>query len=164
VVPAALQSYESVETTVRNDLIAYRAQQALSQAALDFGHTLADKGLREAAKEAGLTVKSHTYTEAGDAAKELRTSYGLDHKVLHSLEKVGTVGMAEHEGDLVIVALEGIKPAAAAPTEQALKDLTETADKRDRQTIVAGYIASLYRDATIEKNDILALLDKENTI
>jgi len=162
--PAAIQPYETVAATVRNDLIEYRAQQALSQAALDFGHAIAVKGIREAAKEAGLTVAPATYTEAGDVAKELRTTYGLDHKVLHSLEKIGTITMSAHNGDVVIAALEGIKPAVTAPTEAAVRDLTEGTLKRDRQTIVSGYIASLYRDATIEKNDILALLDKENTI
>lgn len=164
VTPSALQPYETIADTVRADLVDHRAMQALSQAALDFNHAVAAKGIREAAREAGLSVTSAAYTETGDTAKELRTKYGLDHKALHPLEKVGTVAIITHESDVVIAALEGIKLAVTPPTEAAARDLHEAALKRDHQTIVAGYIASLYRDATIEKNDILALLDKENTI
>ena len=164
--PASMQPYEAVADTVRSDLIDYRAKQALTQAALQFNHTLASKGVRDAAREAGLSVTDYAYTETSDnkVSKELRATYGFDHAALHNLEKVGTLAFAEHDGDVIIAVLEGVKPAAELAPESAQKDLIQGALTRDRQTIVAGYIASLYRDATIEKNDILALLDKENTI
>ncbi len=162
VVEAVVQPYDVVSDTVRTDFITYKAQQALSQAALDFNHAIAAEGIRESARKQGLSVVEQTYTGGSD--NELRTKYGLDSRALHALEKVGTVTMVEHDGDVVIAALEAIKPTSEGLENQASKDLIEGLVKRDHQMIVAGYIASLYRDATIEKNDILALLDKENTI
>jgi hypothetical protein len=37
-------------------------------------------------------------------------------------------------------------------------------DKDNKQTMLAAFIASLYRDAKIERNDILALLEEDNAI
>lgn len=163
VVPAAVQAYDVAMTTVRNDLIEYRAKQALSQAYLDFSHAVATQGIQSTAREYGFTVTPYTYKGATDTAQvtELRTKYGLDERTLNPLQKVGTLAMAEHDGDVVIAALIDIKQSdTATPDSQMAQVLA----KKDSQTLVAGYIASLYRDATIEKNDILALLDKENTI
>lgn len=162
VAEAVVQPYEAVADTVRADLVTYKAQQALSQAALDFNHAIATEGIREAARKQGLSVIEQTYKGGSD--NELRTKYGLDSRALQALGKVGTVTMVEHDGDVVIAALEALKSTSEELEAHARKDLVEGLVKRDHQMIVAGYIASLYRDATIEKNDILALLDKENTI
>jgi peptidyl-prolyl cis-trans isomerase D len=162
VTEVANQPYESVVDAVKADLVMHKAEQALSQAALEFSHALAAQGLREAARTNGLSVTDYTYKGASDS--ELRKKYGIESRALAALDKVGTVTVVEHDGDVIIVGLEGLKPSAEVLAETTEKDLVDGMRKRDRQMIVGGYIASLYRDATIEKNDVLALLDKENTI
>jgi|GEM_PF-5675207 len=158
------QPFDAVKNTVKNDLVETKARKQLADQLTQFKHTLVQKGLNTAADEHGLSVERHkgiTLTDT-DAHATLKKQ-GVELTTLNKLEKLGTLTTVERNEDVVVVFLEGIETVSTKEPvnlRMAVAPLVNQA----QETVVTGYIASLYRDAKIERNDMLALLDEENTI
>lgn len=162
--PVQKQSFEAVQKQVKEDLIETKAHADIAAQFTSFKQTIVQKGFADAAHEYGLTIDHYKGVGGSDTdmLAKLRKQ-GIEITPLNRLERVGTLTTAEQQGDVIILFLEGIHQGAAQELEDATK-LRAQRTTQTQETVVSGYIASLYRDAKIERNDILALLEEDNTI
>jgi peptidyl-prolyl cis-trans isomerase D len=164
--PSYTPPLQAVEETVMGDIIAERARTEFNKEGERLLRAVGSESLESVA--AAEHIKVHTITpfatQDTDRITTLQTD-GLNPKVLLKLEYVGSVTTIEHNDILSIVQCDSIIPDKDAQEQEALeKTMYTRLDKQDRSTLVNGYIASLYRDATIETNDIIAMLEEENSI
>lgn len=161
------QPFEAVKEQVKEDLIADKAQRALMQAEIDLNHAIATKGWEAALREFPVKVEVTSFkglsADNADAIENLK-KHDIDIGTINALEKVGTVIFAKRGSDSTAVILNAITQSEKPITNEAKKEALATLEKRARNGISGSYIASLYRDAKIERNDMLALLDEENAI
>lgn len=164
---AQIQPFETVRAQVIENLTEDKAYKALTQAQIDLSHAIATKGWEQALKEFPIHAEITTYGDisAGNTeAVEKLKKHDIDIVMINKLEKPGTIAFTERGSDIVLVRLDAVSPATEPMDSAAQKAAIEELIKQNKQGITGSYIASLYRDAKIERNDILALLDEENAI
>lgn len=165
IVPSELQEFESIKDQVRTDLILDRAEKAMEKAAMDFLQTAQIYTVQSLAQEKGYTFNEYNGIKSSDTAKiaSLRKE-GIDIGILNKLEKPGTYTLVNDNNDKLLIFLKNTSSKEETLTDSAKRSLEMGILKKETDTINSAYIASLYRDAKIEKNDILALLDEEIAI
>jgi SurA N-terminal domain len=163
--PSTLQPFESIEAQVRSDFIAHGAIIALEKAMIEFLRTSSHNKPQELARNLGYSFNTYTGIKATDSSKVASLQKeGLGIDTLNKLEKAGTYAVVNDGDDKLLVFVENISFDDENATGSAQNTVETGLIKQESDIINAAYIASLYRDAKIEKNDILALLDEENTI
>jgi peptidyl-prolyl cis-trans isomerase D len=164
--PAFTPSFESVAKTVTDDIIAERARTSFNAAAARLLQEAHRTPLEDVARKEDRKIHRITPFSATDAdqIKAIRTK-GIDPMALLKLEHVGSVTTVEQNDILHIVQCTAISQITGqGDLREALKVIKNRLEKQERSLLVNGYIASLYRDATIDTNDIIAMLEEENSI
>jgi hypothetical protein len=157
-------SFDAVHKTVQQDLIAQRAHEAFQKEGERI-YALAKKhGIEKAAADGGFALNTIIPYSAKDTerVKDIKAK-GIDPISLLRLEHVGSVTSLPEHDILYIVACTSIESPKNIDTQE-LQPVEKSVTQQQVQLFSQGYVASLYRDATIETSDIIEILEEENTI
>ncbi|MFI5332799.1 MAG: SurA N-terminal domain-containing protein [Candidatus Babeliales bacterium] len=154
--PRHIPALDAVRSKVERDYYAQQAQQMVQ----DMIHTVQAESTTHAYAELSKRYKLSLITtpsfKKGDSA--ILTSLQDQHlpvsKMLQ-IEKIGATISEEHEGDGYIVRLDEISPIYEQEFELHKKDLIAQIGRENAQMVDAGFVASLYRHATIKQNELL---------
>lgn len=160
-----LPSLEAIVDTVRNDLVMYRAERA---------HKKAVEEARQDARILPVTEIAARYNaqlmrtdliskDSSDALKELNEK-GITQDLLFQLEKVGSMATAVHDATGVLVRLDDIETLVQGASDSQKTTVRAELDNERSRALVDGFVASLYRNATIETNDSMAPSNEDYSI
>jgi hypothetical protein len=168
--PASYPSFQQVKDTIENDYIAQKARLSFDNEMVRLTRHAQAGSLEQVAKEEGLTLYtispySNTDTERIKTLKEK----GIDALDLLKLEQIGAVTLSTKPDKTYIIQLNSIIKGQDNEQEATDADITKHPQyaqmvQQDRSLLLQGYIASLYRCAKIETNDIIEVLEENNTI
>jgi len=148
--PSELPSLEAVRDQVKNDYYTEKAHKALDAALQKW---------TQKAKEGALSgpgVVSAGWLKKGDTSQiSVLEKQGVPVQKLLQLETTGSVSSAEVKGGGYVMRVDEIGAFDKALFEQEKSKIRAEASKERSNLIMAGFVASLWRSATIEKNDTL---------
>lgn len=135
-----IPSFDTLKNQVKQDFFEHQAARTLTR-----------KLQETKSLSAGVQTAWHTKEEAeknGDLRKK-----GINAAQIFQLENVGATRTFEHEGNGYIVRLDGIKPLSEELLNEKRAQVAAQLQKEQKNLTNAGFIASLYRNAIITKND-----------
>lgn len=154
--PRHIPSLDAVYSKVERDYYAHQAHQMVQDMIRTVQAESATHSYTELSKRYNLSLTTTPSFKKGDSA--IRTSLQEQHFPLSKMlqiENVGGVVTEEHEGNGYIVRLDEISPLHEQDFELHKKDLIAQIGRENEQTVDAGFVASLYRHATIKQNESL---------
>jgi peptidyl-prolyl cis-trans isomerase D len=162
--PAYTPAFEAVEKEVKQDLIAQRARAAFNKEGQRLLTLIRANPIKQVAEDEGFKTHSLTPFSAQDAdqIKDIRAK-GIDPMALLALEHAGATTTAEQHDILHILQCVAIETPEQINAEQE-QSVRSREIQQGTSLFSNGYVASLYRDATIETNDVIEILEDENTI
>lgn len=148
-----LPALEAIQDTVRLDLVQERAHKARSDALESIRKELQTQDLQQIAQARNIKVKQLGFIKPEDkeTIKKL-TAEGVPAAQLLQLEKVGTIVEVAQEG--IIGRLDEIEPFDEARFKENYSALKRAQMADNMQVAQRGFIASLYRNATIKTNKL----------
>lgn len=153
IVPAYLPSLDTVKDVVTYDLHEKRAMQKMekiTKEALEKAKTTALNVLKDDFHASLATTPFIAKSDSQSLADLKKKQVPVDQ--LFQLENVGAVGMAFGGRDGYIFKLEEIKPLAQDSLEKQKSEVKSALEQEQSRLFTAGFVASLYRSATIEIN------------
>jgi hypothetical protein len=153
IVKRNLPTLETVKDLVRTDLVAERADKARRDTLSLMRQQLKTEALTAVAKERGFTIKQTDWIQPQnqDAMKKL-TDAGIPAAGLLQLEKIGTVLELPESG--ILARLDDIEPFNQETFNEQYAKLKRAQAVEGMQELQQGFIASLYRNATIKTNKL----------
>lgn len=160
----ALPPIDTVKDKVLGDLHKERAYKAFAAFMNDLVCKAAKQSLGELAKTAGGTVSSVDSFDPQDSKRnsDLAKEYPVD--IMEQLETVGAVQLQLKPTKGMIVRLDKVEPFDAKAFEAKKDELARQAEHEESYRILQGFVASLYRNATIETNNSLLEINDELAI
>lgn len=143
----------SIENKVKNDLYAQRAEQAFDAALRSYLRDAQGKtGAEFAALFGGKVEKTEIITPRDKVAIDKLAARGITPARIFQLEKVGMVTVAKGDGKGYIVKLDAIEPFNKKEFEEQKTQIKQQIQGQEEQLVFGGFVASLYRSATIKQN------------
>ncbi len=155
--PAYTPQLQDIKDTVVEDYYEQKASELQGTVARELS-----KNPQEALKERAALVKAETIPSLSSKANRLK-DLGLTEAQIHEikgLEMIGSMKQVRNGDDLFVIRLDAIK----IPENRPEKRDTAKEKTSNKRSFIEGFIASLYRAATIETNDIISMISEENTI
>lgn len=147
-----IPSLESIENNVKKDLYIQRAEAALSLALHNYLKDAQGKTEAEFAQLFGNKVeKSGMITPKDKEAINKLNAKGISPERIFQLEKVGMVTVAKGKGNGHLIRLDAIEPFNEKEFESHKKQIKRQIKEQEEQLVFGGFVASLYRSATIKK-------------
>lgn len=153
VVKSFIPELEAVTSAVESDLFEQRAARALAERIKQARTEVKDASLREVAQQSKAQfkriegLKSHDE----DRLKKLQED-GLPAMKMLQLEKIGSVVTHQDEGHGYVVRLAAIEPFNQEKFEEKRAEIVRNMRQQAMQQLHGSFVASLYRNATIERN------------
>lgn len=151
--PTYTQDFETIkDTEVRPDFLRKEGTALLNktvEADITKAKGLSNSEFKKAfpkAKQTGLLSPANK-----DALSEL-TNKGISAESLFQLEIPGSAIIASGNGEKYIVHLDAVSPINESDFAQKKEELRASAAQMESQTLFDGFVASLYRTATIKQN------------
>lgn len=155
--PAHIPEFSAVRQRVETDYYAHKAQELL-QDTLKTVAASANSSYEELRSAHHLVLTNTSFIRKSDEKSiEPWKNKGLPVAKMLQLEKVGMVTTFSEADAGYIVRLDEISPLNEQDFELHKKDLCVKLERENAQSIDAGFVASLYRHATIKQNDSLSI-------
>lgn len=148
---STIPEFESVKNAVKQDYIQEKAAQKTTQLLQRMKDEAGSKTLQEIKEGAVQQTSWMTKKEAQQNADLRKKSVNIDQ--IFQFENVGQAAVFEHDGNGYVVRLDAIKPYDETQFNEQKERIRDELDKEQNQLVTAGFIASLYRNATIVKNE-----------
>lgn len=160
-----LPTLEAIEGTIKSDLYEERARRTQRKTLEEMQKEVATRSLNSIAQDHNAQVASTEWVNREDRAStdELREA-GLPIQQMLQMEKTGST--IAHEGDDAAY-LISLKEIEQLPADQMADKMGTARNELDRQRMMQlseGFIASLFRNATIETNESLATTSEDYSI
>lgn len=162
--PQHMPELATVEKMVLQDIVAKRAREAFEKEGNRLYGLMHTIGIQKAAADEKITfhtINPYT-TQDTDRIKDIKAK-GLDPMALLKLEHTGSVTRFQEHDILYIVQCISIEEPTSIDSQEQ-KNVENSLKQQQLSLFSNGYVASLYRDATIETSDIIDILEEENTI
>ena len=163
--PRKVPALEEIKGDVVADLRQERAKKAFERYVEKAAAMACSKPLSEVAKEMGGIVTKIGWIDPKDTKEvdELRRKKLPSTKMMQ-LEVVGSVTSDIEGTQGTIVRLDAIAPFNKEDFAEKRTAVMEKVDREDMHACMQGFVASLYRNATIKTNQSLLTLDEEMAI
>lgn len=157
-----LPDLNSIKETVKGDYYEYRAKNSLDKTMTEVERAAETKTFQELQSIFGGTLQTIPLINSMDHKKlQDLDKKGLPVREMISLEKVGSLIVAQNERDSVLVRLDEIEAFDENKFLTAKKEIETQAGAVRRRLFVDGFVASLHRNATIETNGSIITTDEE---
>lgn len=149
-----LPALSAIKPQVTQDYYAQKAQQELTQTITE----IAKNGLSKAQKNEFKFEKTGMLRHSQDAKaeepeKQALTKKGFDLGRMFQLENIGGVATYERNGTGYIIRLDDVAPFDQTLYEKKKDELRNTLLHQKKSLTMAGFVASLYRNAKINRNE-----------
>jgi parvulin-like peptidyl-prolyl isomerase len=155
---ASMPSLASIRETVEHDLYTQRASDTMRSILQQAKQALVlgEKTLDQVAGEHGFTVERTEFIDQNDQERlKLWRERGLPVEAMLRLEKVGATIAHTPNGQGFLIQLAEIAPVDMAAFQARKDPIALEGSKEQHRYLIAGFVASLYRIATIEINQSL---------
>jgi peptidyl-prolyl cis-trans isomerase D len=154
---------ETVKATVIEDLHRDRAQKAFRKIVKDTTAKAVETPLATLAKAVGGSVQSIDWlklddTKALDDLKKKKVPVDL----LATLDKIGSVAYTVNPDNAHIVRLDAIEALDEGALQDSQKDIRKKLEQEYSTYFVEGFVASLYRNATIKTSESMENTARED--
>lgn len=151
-----LPALEVQKAQVLQDYYADKANKELAQIIARASKEGLYKELKDELKfeKTGMIRHSHDY-KGDEQEKQALTKKGYDLGRMFQIENIGGIAVYQNQGNAYIIRLDDIAPFDAALYEQKKNDLKTSLSQQKKSLTMAGFVASLYRNAKINKNESL---------
>lgn len=151
-----LPALEVQKAQVLQDYYADKASKELSNIVARASKEGLYKELKEELKfeKTGLIRHSHDY-KGDEQEKQALTKKGYDLGRMFQIENIGGLAVYQNNGNAYIIRLDEVAPFDAKLYEQKKNDLKTSLSQQKKSLTMAGFVASLYRNAKINKNESL---------
>ena len=143
--------FESVKSEVKQEYLKERAAKKMAELVQNLKKEAASGSL--SAMKQGVVHQTNWLTKKEAEANADLRSKGINTEQIFQFENVGQAIGFEHAGNGYIVRLDGIKEYNETQFNEKKEPLARELDKELNHLVTAGFIASLYRNATIVKNE-----------
>ena len=149
-----LPPLDQIKTTVKEDYYKEKAAQKLTERLqeIERNPALFDSLAQSAIEKTGWLRHSHEFKDDQKQIQELQKK-GINLGKMFQIENIGGVATHEHAGKGSIIRLDAIAPFDQALFDQKKVALQTEAYQQKKSLIVPGVVASLYRNAKINKNE-----------
>ena len=153
--PTYAPALDEIKAQVKEDYYKDEASKALASRL----ETLEKPGaFQEALKQGAKAEKTgwlkHSFEYKEDEQeKQALTKKGVDLAKMFQLENIGAVTAYEHNGNGYVIRLDEIAPFDEALFSAKEKTLKDELEQQKKSLLMAGFVASLYRNAKINKNE-----------
>ena len=157
-----LPALESIKTTVENDIYEEQAAQKLHETLKEIrkealvGVSLADLSKKYDGK---LDRTSWIQRDKPDSLKQLEKRSITPERVL-GMSRPGALIAAASQEDGYLIRLDEIEERDEAFFESKKREVQSELERERMGLFIEGFVASLYRNATIETNDVLLNFDQ----
>lgn len=145
-------SLETIVDQVKEDLHREQAESLLRETIGKARKQLATKSIQEIATEFGMPLAQTGMLKKGDSSAG---KVALPVTDMLQLEKQGSVGLFMHEGNGYLVQVEQVANVSPTELEQHTKEARQALQQERMKGLIEGFVASLYRNATIKVNESL---------
>lgn len=158
-------SLEAIQQTVIDDFYSKQASKLIEQAVATVRAQAQQASFQQVAQENKLAFDQIKDLSSTNTAlfKELRDK-GFDPVALLNMEKTGAFSVQENGFDRYLVRLDKIIQGENTTNQESQQASDKQLKKQQENAFIGSFIASLYRDATIDTNDTIAMIDEENSI
>lgn len=163
--PAYIPTLDAIQKTVTDTLYQERATKLLDGKIQDVRTQAQNKPFAIVAQEALLQLDriKGLSSKNMDDFKELR-SKGLDPRALLEMEKIGSFTVQNNGFDRYLIRLDEITEDEQEVTQETITQNNKQVKGQQNNAFVGSFIASLYRDATIDINNAVTMFEEENSI
>lgn len=149
-----LPSLSAIKAQVTQDYYTYKAQQELAQTVAQISKTgLSDNQKSEFKFEKTGLIAQNTNSKTDEQEKQALAKKGFDLGRMFQLENIGSVAAYERGGTAYIIRLDSIAPFDQGLYEQKKSEVRSSLGQQKKSLTMAGFVASLYRNAKINKNE-----------
>lgn len=165
VVARQIPSLETVKATVEADLYKERAYKTMVARVQEVKRAINPQSASALAKENGFTFEATDWIRPDNNERvEALKKKGVPVNLFAALEKVASVASQETENGAYIVVLDAIEPVSPAVFVQKENILTRQVLGDYAGMLVNGFVASLYRNATIKTNESLLHTEEDYSV
>lgn len=149
-----LPALSAIKAQVTQDYYTHKAQKELAQTVAQ----ISKNGLSELQKselkfeKTGL-ITQNTDSKTDEQEKQALAKKGFDLGRMFQLENIGSVAAYERGGTAYIIRLDSIAPFDQALYGQKKAALYSSLGQQKKSLTMAGFVASLYRNAKINRNE-----------
>ncbi len=152
-------SLDTIKATVVRDYRHMRAQEALYQTLGEVQVALRSQPLKEVAKKFSAEVTETGLLSAADEkAVESLKKKGVPVAQMLQMEKVGALMRDVTDGHGFVIRLDTVKPVEQEQLAEKKDEITGAFKQERGGQYLEGFVASLYRNATIETNESVITL------
>jgi Parvulin-like peptidyl-prolyl isomerase len=158
-----IPALETVRTQVEQALHKERAEKAFNKLVKETAAKSVDTPMSDIAKAIGGSVESIDWLNPSDKkALEVLKKKDLPVESLVRLDKVGSTVTQVGPKNAYIVRLDAIKPFDAKDYQENQKELLKKLEREYSMYFVEGFVASLYRNATIKTSEEMVNTARED--
>lgn len=153
--PSFAPALEQIKDTVTQDYYQEKAQEKLH----DFLKELQKPGAFKASLKTGPKaeptgwLKSPRGASADDVELKMLMQKGIDISQMFQLENIGSVYVQQKGDKGFVIRLDEIAPFDQTLFQEKKKELFADLEQQNKSLLMAGFVASLYRNAKINKNE-----------
>ena len=151
-----LPALEAQKAQVTQDYYADKAARELSNIVARASKEGLYKELKDEIKFEKTGMIRHTQdSKADETEKQALAKKGYDAGRMFQIENIGGLAVYQNNGNAYIIRLDEVAPFDANLYEQKKNDLKISLTQQKKNLTMAGFVASLYRNAKINKNESL---------
>lgn len=157
ITPSYTPAFDALKNTVTQDFYRYNAEQELKQRLQEAKTQLASTTLKEYQKDFQGKVTQTGWIEPEKEHEQLKKE-GIPVERMLQMEKIGSLITQSTPQGGFLVRLDQIEPFNQAEYEQKRAAIIEELGVERGQQLLEGFVASLYRNATIDTNESVITL------
>ena len=163
IIKREVPALEAVRAQVEKDLHAERAERAFGKLVKETAAKASRVPLAELSKAIGGTVDPVDWLVPGDTkALEALKKKEVPVEALARLDKIGSIAMEIGPKDACIVRLDNIKDFDTQAFQERKQELQKKFGRENSVCFVEGFVASLYRNATIKTSEEMVNTARED--
>ncbi len=152
-----LPELNTIKDTVTNDLYEHRAAQKLQQGLEQAKKQAATVPLAELKKSLNAQLEQTGWLKQDDTQLEALQKKGVPTSQMLPMEKVGMVLTHQGKRDGYLVRIDELEAFDAEQFNAKKKELEQALATERMRLLEEGFVASLYRNATIERNESILI-------
>lgn len=163
VVKKEIPALESVRTRVEQDMYKERAEKTFKKLIKATAAKAVETPLAELAKSVGATVETVNGVQAENKASlDAMEKKGLPVDSIMKLDKVGCIASKIDDKNGYIVRLDAVEQVDVNALQDKKQELYKKIEHEYSMYFVEGFVASLYRNATIKTSESMANTARED--
>ncbi|MCX5921984.1 MAG: hypothetical protein NTX86_01520, partial [Candidatus Dependentiae bacterium] len=160
--PSYVPTLDAIEDVVKNDMYEEKAARAVQEALLEARQKGNSATLQQLKETYNGTVEATGFlTKTDDKATSAFGKKDIPTDEIFQLEKVGALYVHSHGKDGHLVRLDEIGSFNQEQFDAKKEVFTRETEREVARLFMAGFVASLYRNATIEKNESISTTQYE---